>query len=171
MLQKGGNIDEEVSHRIKARWLKWHQVFGVLCDPCSVFRRRPCTPPTSSSPTPPPPSASSSPMSSAPCHPPDPELQPPDPSSPSRCRLHRRVFPLFFHSHDVQGAYGSLKRTLHSFFVFTPFRFSGLVFYYYCLFSFFRFGFLSPSVFPLLCRPCFVPVFFCSCGFISSQLA
>jgi hypothetical protein len=55
MLQKGGNIDEEVSHRIKARWLKWHQVFGVLCDPCSVFRRRPCTPPTSSSPTPPPP--------------------------------------------------------------------------------------------------------------------
>jgi hypothetical protein len=33
MLQKNGNIDEDVSHRIKVGWLKWHQASGVLCDP------------------------------------------------------------------------------------------------------------------------------------------
>jgi hypothetical protein len=33
MLQKDGDIDEDVSHRIKARWLKWRQTSGVLCDP------------------------------------------------------------------------------------------------------------------------------------------
>jgi hypothetical protein len=33
MLQKNGDIDEDVSHRIKVGWLKWHQAFGVLCDP------------------------------------------------------------------------------------------------------------------------------------------
>jgi hypothetical protein len=33
MLQKNGDIDEDVSHRIKAAWLKWHQASGVLCDP------------------------------------------------------------------------------------------------------------------------------------------
>jgi hypothetical protein len=33
MLQKEGDIDEDVSHRIKAEWLKWRQVAGVLCDP------------------------------------------------------------------------------------------------------------------------------------------
>jgi hypothetical protein len=33
MLQKEGDIDEDVSHRIKAGWLKWQQVTGVLCDP------------------------------------------------------------------------------------------------------------------------------------------
>jgi hypothetical protein len=33
MLQKNGDIDEDVSHRIKASWLKWRQVSGVLCDP------------------------------------------------------------------------------------------------------------------------------------------
>jgi hypothetical protein len=27
------DIDEDVSHRIKAGWLKWHQTFDVLCDP------------------------------------------------------------------------------------------------------------------------------------------
>jgi hypothetical protein len=32
MLQKDGDIDEDVSHRIKAGWLKWHQASGVLCD-------------------------------------------------------------------------------------------------------------------------------------------
>jgi hypothetical protein len=31
MLQKDGNIDEDLSHRIKASWLKWHQTSGVLC--------------------------------------------------------------------------------------------------------------------------------------------
>jgi hypothetical protein len=25
-------MDEDVSHRIKAGWLKWHQASGVLCD-------------------------------------------------------------------------------------------------------------------------------------------
>jgi hypothetical protein len=33
MLQKDGDIDEDVGHRIKAGWLKWRQTSGVLCDP------------------------------------------------------------------------------------------------------------------------------------------
>jgi hypothetical protein len=33
MLQKDGDIDEDLSHRIKAIWLKWRQASGVLCDP------------------------------------------------------------------------------------------------------------------------------------------
>jgi hypothetical protein len=33
MLQKNGDIDEDVSHRIKVRWLKSLQASGVLCDP------------------------------------------------------------------------------------------------------------------------------------------
>jgi hypothetical protein len=33
MLQKNGDIDEYVSHRIKVSWLKWRQAFGVLYDP------------------------------------------------------------------------------------------------------------------------------------------
>jgi hypothetical protein len=33
MLQKDGDIDEDVSHRIKADWLEWRQVSVVLCDP------------------------------------------------------------------------------------------------------------------------------------------
>jgi hypothetical protein len=32
MLQRDGDIDEDVSHRIKARWMKWRQASGVLCD-------------------------------------------------------------------------------------------------------------------------------------------
>jgi hypothetical protein len=33
MLQKDGDIDEDVSYRIKVGWLKWNQASGVLCDP------------------------------------------------------------------------------------------------------------------------------------------
>jgi hypothetical protein len=33
MLQKDGNIDEDVCHRIKPRRLKWCQASGVMCDP------------------------------------------------------------------------------------------------------------------------------------------
>jgi hypothetical protein len=33
MLQKNGDIDEDVSHIIKAGWLKWHQGSDILCDP------------------------------------------------------------------------------------------------------------------------------------------
>jgi hypothetical protein len=33
MLQKDGDIDEDLSYRIKAGSLKWHQASGVLCDP------------------------------------------------------------------------------------------------------------------------------------------
>jgi hypothetical protein len=33
MLQKDGDIDEDVSHRIKVGWLKWYQASGVLRDP------------------------------------------------------------------------------------------------------------------------------------------
>ena len=32
MLQRDGDIDEDVSHRIKAWWMKWRQASGVLCD-------------------------------------------------------------------------------------------------------------------------------------------
>ena len=32
MLQTDGNIDEDISHRIKAGWIKWHQTSSVLCD-------------------------------------------------------------------------------------------------------------------------------------------
>jgi hypothetical protein len=32
MLQKDGDIDEDVRHRISAGWLKWRQASGVLCD-------------------------------------------------------------------------------------------------------------------------------------------
>jgi hypothetical protein len=33
MLQKNEDIDEDVSHIIKADWLKWRQASDVLCDP------------------------------------------------------------------------------------------------------------------------------------------
>jgi hypothetical protein len=33
MLQKNGDIDDDVSHRIKVSWLKWRQASDVLCDP------------------------------------------------------------------------------------------------------------------------------------------
>jgi hypothetical protein len=33
MLQKDGDIDEDLSHRIKVGWLKWRRASGVLCDP------------------------------------------------------------------------------------------------------------------------------------------
>ena len=32
MLQRDGDIDKDVSHRIKAGWMKWRQASGVLCD-------------------------------------------------------------------------------------------------------------------------------------------
>jgi hypothetical protein len=32
MLQKDGDIDEDLSHRIKTGWLQWRQASGVLCD-------------------------------------------------------------------------------------------------------------------------------------------
>jgi hypothetical protein len=33
ILHKNGDIDEDVSHRIKVGWLKWRQASSVLCDP------------------------------------------------------------------------------------------------------------------------------------------
>ena len=32
MLQRDGDIDADVSHRIKAGWIKWQQASGILCD-------------------------------------------------------------------------------------------------------------------------------------------
>jgi hypothetical protein len=32
MLQSEGEIDEYVSHRIRAGWVNWRQASGVLCD-------------------------------------------------------------------------------------------------------------------------------------------
>jgi hypothetical protein len=36
MLQKNGDIDEDVSHRIKAGWLNWRQASGVLWVPLKL---------------------------------------------------------------------------------------------------------------------------------------
>ena len=32
VLQKDGDINEDVRHRISAGWLKWRQASGILCD-------------------------------------------------------------------------------------------------------------------------------------------
>ena len=32
MLQRDGDIDEDVNHRIKTGWMKWRQACRVLCD-------------------------------------------------------------------------------------------------------------------------------------------
>ena len=32
MLQRDGDIDADISHRIKARWIKWRQASGILYD-------------------------------------------------------------------------------------------------------------------------------------------
>ena len=32
IIQKDGRCEEDISHRIKAGWLKWRQASGVLCD-------------------------------------------------------------------------------------------------------------------------------------------
>jgi hypothetical protein len=32
MLQKDGDIDEDVRHRVSDGWLKWREASGVLCD-------------------------------------------------------------------------------------------------------------------------------------------
>ena len=32
MLQRYGDIDEDVSHKIEAGWMKWRQASGILCD-------------------------------------------------------------------------------------------------------------------------------------------
>ncbi|WVZ91450.1 hypothetical protein U9M48_037618, partial [Paspalum notatum var. saurae] len=32
MLQRDGDVDEDVNHRIKAGWMKWRQASGALCD-------------------------------------------------------------------------------------------------------------------------------------------
>ena len=32
MLQRDRDIDADVSHRIKAGWIKWRQASGILCD-------------------------------------------------------------------------------------------------------------------------------------------
>jgi hypothetical protein len=32
MLQSDGEIDEDVSHKIRAEWVKWRHVSGILCD-------------------------------------------------------------------------------------------------------------------------------------------
>ena len=31
MLQRDGDIDADVSHRIKTEWIKWRQVSSILC--------------------------------------------------------------------------------------------------------------------------------------------
>jgi hypothetical protein len=32
MLQSDGEIDEDVSHRIRVEWVKWRRASGILCD-------------------------------------------------------------------------------------------------------------------------------------------
>ena len=31
MLQRDGDIDKDVSHRIKVGWMKWRKASGILC--------------------------------------------------------------------------------------------------------------------------------------------
>jgi hypothetical protein len=46
VLQRDGDIDEDVSHTIKAEWIKWRQASRVLCDKSATiviktsFKRR-----------------------------------------------------------------------------------------------------------------------------------
>jgi hypothetical protein len=35
MLQSDGGIDEDISHRIRAGWVKWRHASGILCDKVS----------------------------------------------------------------------------------------------------------------------------------------
>ena len=32
VIQSNGEIDEDVTHRVRAGWLKWRAATGVLCD-------------------------------------------------------------------------------------------------------------------------------------------
>jgi hypothetical protein len=32
MLQSDREIDEDVSHKIRARWIKWRQISDIICD-------------------------------------------------------------------------------------------------------------------------------------------
>ena len=40
VLQKDGDIDEDVRHRISAGWLKWQQASGILCDEGATKAKR-----------------------------------------------------------------------------------------------------------------------------------
>ena len=40
MLQKDGDIDEDVSHRAKAGWMKWRQASSVRCDKGATKAKR-----------------------------------------------------------------------------------------------------------------------------------
>ena len=40
VLQKDGDIDEDVRHRISAGWLKWRQTSGILCDEGATKTKR-----------------------------------------------------------------------------------------------------------------------------------
>ena len=38
IVEKRGDIDEDISHRIRAGWQKWRKTFGVRCDKKIPFR-------------------------------------------------------------------------------------------------------------------------------------
>jgi len=38
IVEERGDIDEDISHRIRATWQKWKKVAGVLCDKKIPFR-------------------------------------------------------------------------------------------------------------------------------------
>jgi hypothetical protein len=40
MLQKDGDIDEDVNHRIKAGWMKLNQAYSILCDESATEAKR-----------------------------------------------------------------------------------------------------------------------------------
>ena len=40
MLQRDGDIDEDVSHRIKAKWMKLCQASDVICDESTTEAKR-----------------------------------------------------------------------------------------------------------------------------------
>jgi len=39
IIQKNGEINSDVNHRIQADWLKWRSATGVLCDQHSVMTK------------------------------------------------------------------------------------------------------------------------------------
>ena len=38
MVEEGGDIDDDISHRIKVGWRKWRKATGILCDKRIPFR-------------------------------------------------------------------------------------------------------------------------------------
>uniref|UniRef100_M1A3J0 Reverse transcriptase n=1 Tax=Solanum tuberosum TaxID=4113 RepID=M1A3J0_SOLTU len=38
ILQRDGEIDDDITHRIGTKWLKWRRISGVICDKNVLLR-------------------------------------------------------------------------------------------------------------------------------------